>query len=212
MLSRVVTTGELARNTGRIPADGLCGYLALQWAAAGADYAPEWAELRVVENRERLCHLLSRLLVGCRSERVRLKWERVMVSLRYAPVPWCLSSAEWLDIGDLAHLAIDFSLVVWGRDMGGGHRRVRYPLSGNTPLSRVEGGRLSVSEGQIVLDSEHFFPLDGVPRCEGADSVMELACGGVRRLKEVRGRAEGCTQVGVMDRPVGGLRSGAAED
>ena len=54
-MSRVVTADELARNIGRIPADGLCGYLALQWAAAGADYAPEWAELRVVENRERLC-------------------------------------------------------------------------------------------------------------------------------------------------------------
>ena len=138
-----------------------------------------------------------------------------MVSLRYASAPWCLSrdSAGWLDIGDLAHLAIDFPLVACGRDMGGGHRRVRYPLSGNMPLARVEAGRLSVSEGQIVLDSEHFFPLDGVLRCEGADSVMELACGsGVRRVREVRGRAEGYTQDGVLDRPVGVGRSGAAED
>ena len=64
VLSRVVTTEELARNTGRIPADGLCGYLALQWAASGVAYASEWAELRVVENRERLCRFLGRPVGG----------------------------------------------------------------------------------------------------------------------------------------------------
>ena len=178
-MSRVVTADELARNTGRIPADGLCGYLALQWAASGAEYAPEWAELRVVENRERLCRFLGRLLVGCRSERVRSKLELVMVSLRYASAPWRLSrdSAGWLDVGDLAHLAIDFPLVIWGRDMGGGNRRVRYPVSGNAPLTKFEAVHLSSSEGQLVLDSEHFFPLDGVLLSEGADVVMGLACG-----------------------------------
>ena len=55
-----------------------------------------------------------------------------------------------------------------------------------------------------MLDSEHFFPLDGVLGCEGADSVMELACGsGVRGLRAVRGRAEGDTQGGVLDFGVG---------
>ena len=162
-----------------------------------------------MENRERLCRLLGRLLVGCRSERVRLKLERVMVSLRYGPVPWCLSRAGWLDIGDLPHLAIDFPLVVWGRDMGGGLRRVRYPQSGITPMLRTEGERLSVSEGHIVLDSEHFFPLDEVLRGEGADSVMELACGGgARSLREARVQTEGEAQGGVTER--GGVGCSAA--
>ena len=161
VLSRVVSEDELFRNTGRIPADGLCGWLALQWAASGVDYNPEWADLRVVENRERLCGLLRRLLVGCVCPRVRQKLGLVQTSLRWASAPWRLSfeSGGWLDIGDIAHLTIDFPLVVWGGDVGDGHRRVRYPLSGNLPLERDEAGRLSVSAGQIILDCNHFFPV-----------------------------------------------------
>ena len=74
-------------------------------------------------------------------------------------------------------LTIDFPLVVWGGDVGDGHRRVRYPLSGNLPLERDEAGRLSVSAGQIILDCNHFFPLDEVMWCDGAGGVMEAACG-----------------------------------
>ena len=72
-LSRVVDSNELARNTDRIPAFGLCGYLALQWAAAGALYDAEWADLRVGSNRVRMDLFLTYLLVGCECARVRLK-------------------------------------------------------------------------------------------------------------------------------------------
>jgi len=119
-LSRVVDESELARNTGRIPAYGLCGYLALQRAAEGAGFAESWSDLRIEVNRERLVRFLSRLLVGCADDRARRKLELVQVSLKYASHPWRLGrdSGGWLDIGDLAHLHIDFPLVVWGSDMG----------------------------------------------------------------------------------------------
>ena len=63
VLSRVVGLEELDRNTGRTPAFGLCGYLALHWAASGAHYNPLWADLRLAPNRERLCLFIERLWV-----------------------------------------------------------------------------------------------------------------------------------------------------
>ena len=62
-LSRIVDSNELARNTGRISAFGLCGYLALQWAAAGSGYEVDWADLRVEANRVRMGSFLTDLLV-----------------------------------------------------------------------------------------------------------------------------------------------------
>ena len=70
----------------------------------------------------------------------------------------------------------DFPLVVWGSDMGDGHRRVRYPVAGNGPISSVAAGLLSRSEGQMILDSDHFFPLDSVAG-EGAEVVVSAVCG-----------------------------------
>ena len=177
-LSRIVDNNELARNTGRIPAFGLCGYLALQWAAAGALYDSEWADLRVEASRVRMDLFLTDLLVGCDCARVRRKLQLVQASLRYASSPWHLNreSGGWLDIGDLCHLCIDFPLVVWGADMGNGHRRVRFPLSGNVPVGGPDAGRLAASPGQIILDSDHFFPLDQVEIGERADEVVEAVC------------------------------------
>ena len=134
-LSRIVDTNELARNTGRIPAFGLCGYLALQWAAAGCGYEVDWADLRVEANRVRMGSFLTDLLVGCDCPRVTRKIQLVQTSIKYASSPWKLSreSEGWLDIGDLCHLNIDFPLVVWGADMGDGLRRVRFPPEWECP-------------------------------------------------------------------------------
>jgi hypothetical protein len=203
-LSRVVDESELARNTGRIPAYGLCGYLALQRAAEGAGHVEAWSDLRIEANRERLGRFLSRLLVGCTDDRVRRKLELVQISLRYSSHPWRLGrdSGGWLDIGDLAHLLIDFPLVVWGSDMGDGHRRIRYPVAGNGPLNSTGAGLLSRSEGQLILDSDHFFPLDNVAG-EGAEVVVAAVCG------ESRARRVGLGRRGVGGGVAPGLRSGA---
>ena len=68
-----------------------------------------------------------------------------------------------------------------------------------------------MSEGQIVLDSEHFFPLDGVLWCEGADPVMESACGrGASRVRDERGRAVEWSQDEGLERAVGCGGSGVA--
>ena len=60
--------------------------------------------------------------------------------------------------------------------MGNGHRRVRFPLSGNVPVCGSDAGRLAASQGQIILDSDHFFPLDLVEAGERADEVVEAVC------------------------------------
>jgi len=161
ILSRIVDERELARNTGRIPADGLCGYLALQWAAEGSGFDEVWLDLHLDASRARLVSFLDRLLRGCTDDRIRRKVELVQISLAHSSHPWRLGrdSGGWLDIGDLAHLNIDFPLVVWGSDMGEGHRRMRYPLTANGPFSSASAaGELSRSEGQVILDSDHFFP------------------------------------------------------
>ena len=177
-LSRVVDDVELARNTSRIPAYGFCGYLALQRVAEGAGFVESWSDLHTEVNRERLVRFLDRLLCGCTDGRTRRKMELVQTSLKYASHPWRLGrdSGGWLDIGDLAHLNVDFPLLVWGSDMGDGHRRVQYPAAGNGPITSVAAGLLSRSEGQIILDSGHFFPLDNVTG-EGAEAVFAAVCG-----------------------------------
>jgi hypothetical protein len=210
-LSRIVGSDELARNTGRIPAFGLCGYLALQWAAAGTQYVAEWADLRVERNRARLDLFLTELLVGCVCARVRRKVQLVQASIRYASSPWQLSrdSEGWLDIGDLCHLRIDFPLVVWGADMGNGHRRVRFPLSGNVPVGGFDASVLAASPGQIILDSDHFFPLDQVAHGERAGEVVEAVCtvacglsGGFSPVTSEGAVGESCRLVTVRQRDV----------
>ena len=63
--------------------------------------------------------------------------------------------------------------------MGDGHRRIRYPVAGNGPINSVVAGLLSGSEGQLILDSDHFFPLDSVTG-EGAEVVVAAVCGELR--------------------------------
>ena len=199
ILSRIVDDLELARNTGRIPADGLCGYLALQWAAEGPGFDEAWLDLHREASRVRLGSFLDRLLRGCTDDRVRRKLELVQISLAHSSHPWRLGrdSGGWLDIGDLAHLNIDFPLVVWGSDMGEGHRRVRYPLTANGPFSSASAaGELSRSEGQVILDSDHFFPLDRVAG-EGAEAVVAAA-----GLVDAATRSDGGERQSVL-RPVG---------
>ena len=55
------------------------------------------------------------------------------------------------------------------------HRRVRYPLTANGPFSSASAaGELSRSKGQVILDSDHFFPLDRVAG-ECAEAVVAAA-------------------------------------
>jgi hypothetical protein len=192
ILSRIVDEYELARNTGRIPADGLCGYLSLQWAAEGSGFDESMSDLHLEASRVRLVRFLDRLLRGCTDDRIRRKLELVQINLEHSLHPWRLGrdSGGWLDIGDLAHLNIDFPLVVWGSDMGGGHRRVRYPLAANGPFSSAAAaGALSRSEGQVILDSDHFFPLDSVAG-EGAEEVVAAAGVDDARARGARGELQ----------------------
>ena len=82
----------------------------------------------------------------------------------------------WLGVADLSSLSLWFPLVVWGADVGGGWRRVSYP-SGQAASVGI-GRELASVAAQIVLDSDHFHPLDEAfgaigPLCDWVAARMD---------------------------------------
>jgi len=78
----------------------------------------------------------------------------------------------WLDASDIDHMSIWFPVVLWGPDVGEGFHRVLFPRAANNPMCRERVVDTITSTGQIILDSEHFHPLDaagGYPRLWGME-------------------------------------------
>jgi hypothetical protein len=68
----------------------------------------------------------------------------------------------WLGVEDIPDLHLPFGLVVWGSDTGGGWRRVLYPLAWNMGVGEPDARYIMGCNAQIVLDCDHFFPVDTV--------------------------------------------------
>jgi len=139
---------------------GMCGYLALEWASrVGFEADPVGLSLREAGAAEQLAEFVDRIAVDTEG-RVRDKLDRVVSHLRGSLSPWLAprSGGLWLGVADLPSLSLWFPLVLWGGDVGGGWRRVCYP-SGQAAAVGTSRELASVA-AQIVLDSDHFHPLD----------------------------------------------------
>jgi len=161
-LSRLVTQEELSRDSSRIDGMGLCGYLSLEWASRGGVGCGVGLNLRVPSQAARLESFIGSLVVGCRRPATALKCAKVQALLRESATPWhspC-SDGLWLDVSDLAHMSIRFPVVLWGSDVGGGLHRVIYPPVANHPMAVGLAIEISGTTCQIILDSDHFHPLD----------------------------------------------------
>ena len=170
-LSRYVSSEELARNSDLIEGSGLCGYLALEWASrVGFEADPISLSLRDQDSLEAMVVFLTRVAIGT-SGQVKSKLSNVLRHLQESATPWLSvrSDGMWLDSSDISVMNIWFPLVVWGPDVGDGWRRVMYPPHSQATEENFVG--LTRVEAQIVLDCEHFHPLDPT-----YDPVREL-CG-----------------------------------
>ena len=122
---------------------------------------------------------MRRLAAGCTQAGVKSKCDRVLTHLSESATPWTTlrSGGLWMDIGDVQHTALWFAVVLWGLDIGRGYRRVMYPSEANGPLSQSQVLGTASCLAQVVLDSDHFHPLDIpeirplVDMCEWVSSV-----------------------------------------
>ena len=210
-LSRLVGLAELDRNSGRIEGMGMCGYLALEWASrVGFEADPVGLSLRDPGAAEQLAEFVDRISVGTEGQ-VRDKLDRVVLHLRGSLSPWLTPRSDglWLGVADLPCLSLWFPLVLWGGDVGGGWRRVTYP-SGQAASVGL-GRELASVSAQIVLDSDHFHPLDEAfgsigPLCDWAAArvdAMKAALGTAVRVGEelagVDPAKRGAAFLGVVD-------------
>ena len=205
-LSRWMGQPELERNCGRIDGDGLCGYLALEWASrVGLHPGARALALREEGSPVVLARFLETLVVGVQGP-LRSKFDAVIRHLRESAAPWCSPRADrlWLGVADFAGLVIAFPLVVWGSDSGGGWRSVMYPSGCCRDSDRA--CELVGVRAQIVLDRAHFHPVDG------PDGSVEDLCASAGLSGSVVGcpRVEPAARVGEVVAGVGPAKRGAA--
>jgi len=158
---------------------GLCGFLALEWASRCTDGGGYGLNLRAPSDVSLFSLFMRRLAAGCTQAGVKSKCARVLAHLYESDTPWTTLRSEglWMDIGDVQHMALWFPVVLWGPDIGRGCRRVMYPSEANGPLSQGQVLGTASCLAQVVLDSDHFHPLDIpalrplVDMCEWVPSV-----------------------------------------
>ena len=160
--SGALTSEESARNAGRAKSDGLCGWVALELASRAGDFPDSGLDPGVPEDRARLAEFMI-YVAGLASGAALAKAQRVSTHLLEEPcriLP--RSSGMWLGVEDVLDLHLPFELVVWGSDTGDGWRRVLYPLAWNMGVNELDARSIMGCNAQIVLDCDHFFPVDTV--------------------------------------------------
>jgi hypothetical protein len=188
LVARYILEAEVERNCGRVNSDGLCGWLSLEWASRASDFPGNGLSLVVPHDIWQMKQFMRSLMVTAKGHAL-LKVHGILNYLHgVGPRILPKASGLWLGVEDIEDLHLQFPVVVWGPDCGEGLRRVMYPTRMNMGVSELDARSVMECEAQIVLDAEHFFPVDTVliiPRRIGNRQRQEPQKGVGKRIRQL---------------------------